>query len=231
MPATRSPVLIVSGLRREAALAAGPDTIAAFGDASTLRARFVALADRPLRAVVSFGICGGLDPQLRPGDAVLGTAVISQGESVAADEALTLALERLLVAGGERSVRGTIAAADAPVLTAGEKRALRQNTGAAAVDMESLAAGRYAEARGAPFAILRAVSDPAGRDLPPLVLAAVDPEGDVDVGAVIRGLVRSPAQLPELVAAAFDSAAAFRTLRRWGRDIGQGRAESAEDRL
>ncbi|RBP12195.1 hopanoid-associated phosphorylase [Roseiarcus fermentans] len=212
-----SSVLIVCGLKREAALAAGPGAIVAFGNGATLQARFAALADTPLRMVVSFGLCGGLDPSLRSGDVLLGSEVVARSESVATDEALTLALERRLAEAGVPATRGKFAAADAPVLTAGEKRALRETTGAAAVDMESLAAGRFARARGAPFAILRAVSDPADRDLPPLVLAALDADGEVDVGAVVRGLARSPAALPGLIAAAFDSGAAFRMLRRCGR--------------
>jgi len=209
-------ILVVCGLKREAALATGPATIMAFGNAATLQARFVALASRPLRAVVSFGLCGGLDPDLRPGDVVLGSGVVSRDESVPADDALTRALESRLAGAGVRAARRPMAAADAPVTTTAAKRALREKTGAAAVDMESLAAALFARARGAPFAIVRAVSDPAGRDLPPLVLAAVDAGGHVDVGAVIRGLARSPGDLPGLVATAFDSGAAFRALRRCG---------------
>lgn len=207
------PVLIVCGLAREAALASGTSTVAAFGDAATLAARFAALGT-PLAMVVSFGLCGGLDPGLRSGDVVLGTRVLAAGESVPTDAALTEALRRRLAEAGVRASRGSFAAADAPVLTAGAKRALREKTGAVAVDMESLAAARFARARGAPFAILRAVSDPAFRDLPPLVLAAVDGGGRVNVGAVMRGLARSPWALPGLIAAGVDSAAAFRALRR-----------------
>jgi hopanoid-associated phosphorylase len=220
MVAPRFPIpraLIVSGLKREAAVFAGPDPVSACGNAAVLRLRFDELADLPLRTVISFGICGGIDPALRPGDIVLGTEVVRYGESVTADPALTQALERRLASGGERAICGKVVAADAPVLTAGQKSALRAATGAAAVDMESFVAGRFAEARGAPFAILRAVSDPAERDLPPLVVAAVDPSGGVNCGALIRGLVGSPAQLSGLIAAALDSAAAFRVLRRCGR--------------
>ncbi len=211
------PALIVSGLKREAAIVAGLNAISACGNGPTLRSRLDELADRPLRMVVSFGICGGLDPTLRRGDIVLGTEVVSGGESVPADADLTRALERRLNDGGERAIRGKVAAADAPVLTAVEKSALRNATGAVAVDMESLAAGRFAKARCAPFAILRAVSDPAVRDLPPLVLAVVDPAGGVNLGAVIGKLIRSPGELRGLLAAAVDSAAAFRVLRRCGR--------------
>jgi adenosylhomocysteine nucleosidase len=211
------PALIVSGLKREAALFAGPDPVSACGNAAVLRSKFDELADRPLRTVVSFGVCGGLDPTLRPGDIVLGIEVVLDSESVRADPALTQWLERRLISRGERVVRGKVAAVYAPVMTAEDKSALRAATGAVAVDMESFAAGRFAKARGARFAILRAVSDPAERDLPPLVVAAVDPAGGVNVVALIRGLVGSPTQLTGLIAAALDSAAAFRALRRCSR--------------
>ena len=80
--------------------------------------------------------------------------------------------------------------------------------------MESLTAGRYALEREAPFAILRAVADPADRDLPPLVLKAVDSDGRINVAGLILELIRSPGQFPGLSAAARDSQAAFRALNR-----------------
>jgi hypothetical protein len=80
--------------------------------------------------------------------------------------------------------------------------------------MESLIAGRFAKAHGLPFAILRSVSDTADRNLPSLALEAVTADGRVNVGAAIAALIRRPGQLPSAVAAARDSAAAFRALRR-----------------
>ena len=44
--------------------------------------------------------------------------------------------------------------------------------------MESLIAGHFALEQRLPFAILRAVADPADRDLPPLALKAVDPTAE-----------------------------------------------------
>ena len=80
--------------------------------------------------------------------------------------------------------------------------------------MESLIAGHYALEQRIPFAILRAVSDPAERDLPPLVLKAVDSDGGIDALAVVGGLIRSPGQFAGLRAAARDSRAAFQALKR-----------------
>jgi adenosylhomocysteine nucleosidase len=207
-------LLIVSGLQREAAILAGPGHMTICGNASTLRAKLAELADLRPQLVMSWGVCGGLDSRLRPGDLVVGAEVVSDGEVIRTDAAVTSALKRRLTDAGARVVVGRLAAADAPVLTVGAKAELRSATGAAAVDMESLTAGRFAIKRRAPFVILRAVADPADRDLPPLVLKAVDSDGAINVAAVIGELIRFPGQFTGLLAAARDSKAAFRALNR-----------------
>jgi adenosylhomocysteine nucleosidase len=207
-------VLIVSGLKREAAILAGPGRLAICGDGSTLRARLAELANIRICLVISWGVCGGLDPGLRPGGLILGAEVVSADGAISTDRAVTSSLERRLIDAGARAVVERVAAAAAPISTAGAKAELRRATGAAAVDMESLIAGRFALERRTPFAILRAVADPAERDLPPLVLKAVDSGGRIKTAAVIRELIRSPGQLTGLMAAARDSRAAFGALGR-----------------
>jgi adenosylhomocysteine nucleosidase len=209
-------LLIVSGLKREAAILAGPGRMTICGNARTLRARLAEVADLRPPLVISWGVCGGLDSRLRPGDIILGVEVVSDDGSIRTDEAVTSSLKRRLVDAGARIVVERLAAANAPVLTVGAKAELQRATGAAAVDMESLTAGRFALERGTPFAILRAVADPADRDLPPLILKAVDSEGRINIAAVIAGLIRSPGQFTGLCAAARDGNAAFRALQRCG---------------
>ncbi len=166
--------------------------------------------------VISWGICGGLDPRLRPGDLILGAEVVSPDGRISTDEAVTSSLAQGVIGVGARVTVERVAGADAPVLTARAKAELRRATGAAAVDMESLTAGRFALERQTPFAILRAVADPADRDLPPLVLRAVDSHGRIKTSAVIGEFVRSPREFPGLFAAARDSRAAFQALSRCG---------------
>src|SRR5277367_4268536 len=209
-------VLIVSGLKREAAILAGPGRLAICGDASTLRATLAELTDQPIILVISWGVCGGLDPRLRPGDLILGAEVVSAEGRINTDEAVTSSLAQRLTDAGARVAVERLAGVSSPVSTAHAKAELRRASGAAAVDMESLIAGRFALERQTPFAILRAVADPADRDLPPLVASAVDSSGRINIAAVIEELVRSPRQLAGLFAAARDSQAAFRALSRCG---------------
>ena len=195
---------------------AGPGRATLCGDAPSLRARLAEMSGLSPSLVVSWGLCGGLDPRLRPGDLILGSEVVSNEGAVQTDEAVTLSLAQRLAEAGAPALVERMAASNAPVLTVADKADLRRATGAVAVDMESLIAGRYAREQQIPFAILRGVSDPAERHLPPLVLKAVDSEGGIDAVAVIGELIRSPGQLAGLRAAASDSGAAFRALKRCG---------------
>ncbi len=177
-------LLIVSGLKREAILA-GPACLSICGNAATLQAKLAELADATFVPSGELGLCGGLDPLLRPGDLVMGTEVVSEAGSIIVDKTIMLALQRHLATTSQSVVIGRVVGVHAPVMTARAKADLNSATGALAVDMESQIAGRFALQRGVPFAILRAVSDPAERDLPPLIANAVKPNGQAILAAVM----------------------------------------------
>ena len=71
---------------------------------------------------------------------------------------------------------------------------------------------RAAEA-GLPFAALRVISDPATRALPALAVNAVKPNGNIDVPAVLRGIIRNPSVVRALVTTGRDFSRALRSLR------------------
>ncbi|MGH9559299.1 MAG: hypothetical protein ACRD30_08660 [Bryobacteraceae bacterium] len=63
-------------------------------------------------------------------------------------------------------VRESIFSADRVAITSAEKKAMREKTGAAAVDMESAALAKIAANWGVPFFCIRAVSDTSNEDMP-----------------------------------------------------------------
>jgi adenosylhomocysteine nucleosidase len=98
-------------------------------------------------------------------------------------------------------------------VTVAEKKSLFEATGADAIDLESGAVARVAAARGVPFAVLRAVADPAERNLPPAALVALDRSGRIGFLRVLASVFGNPAQIPGLLALARDAAAARRALK------------------
>jgi hypothetical protein len=128
-----------------------------------------------------------------------------------------LALNQEFVArvalGRRRIVRGGLAGVEQVIAARAGKAALRSETGAAAVDMESHIAAAYAADAGLPFAALRVIADPADRALPALAISAIKPNGDIDLRKVLRGVARNPTTLRALVSTGIDFNRALRSLR------------------
>jgi len=149
------------------------------------RARIAAARAQAIEAagVVVAGLCGGVSPELRPGDVVCATELRREdGRSVEVPGSalLVAALRRH----GLRVHAGPILSSD-HVLTPAERTRV---DGAIAVDMES--AWLADAAAGRPLAVLRVVVDQAGRRL-------ADPRIAVEGVRALRSLRRSSAALDE----------------------------------
>jgi adenosylhomocysteine nucleosidase len=209
------PILIVTGLVQEARIAAGPGmtVICSSSDPQQLRALLATFDPSTIRGVISFGVAGGLCPTLKSGDVVVATEVMAGDSRWLAGLALSEELIAGTGVGRRRVVEGGIAGVEQVVAAQAGKAALRSETGAVAVDMESHIAAAYAAEAGLPFAALRVVSDPAGRALPALAMAAIKPDGNIDLRKVLRGLARNPLTLRALVSTGLDFNRALRSLR------------------
>lgn len=211
---------VITGLAREA------DCFGSMRDRQALRIccaggdakRAVACARKLVsdgcRGLVSFGIAGGLNPSLAPGSVVVAAAVVADDRSripcdVGWQGRLTAVLETEMSV-----VEAELLGRDQPVLLSAEKRRLHDATGAAAVDMESLAIGCVAVETEVPFLAVRAIADPADRDLPAWVPGLVDRDGRPRMRAVIRQIATHPRQAAVLFRLGMESRKAFGALGR-----------------
>jgi len=204
----------VVGMTREAKILADTPSIVGGGDAGALARQLQRAFAQRVAGVVSFGLCGALDPALRVGDLVVGRAVATEDEVFDADLAW---VERLGAALPTATV-GRFARADRPVASADEKAQLRERTGAAATDLESHVAATIARRFGVPFVVLRAVSDAANRTLPHAAQVGLGSDGRPAIGPVLKSLGRSPWQLPSLIRTALEAEDGFHALER-ARDL------------
>ncbi|MDX1575039.1 MAG: hypothetical protein R3285_02525 [Kiloniellales bacterium] len=172
-------------------------------------------------ALVSFGIAGGLDPSLKPGDLVLADEVVSPGrDPIAADPALRDQWRRAAEAAGLPCVGGRLLGAPRVLAGVADKEAWHRSSGALAVDMESYAVAGVAAGAGAPFVAVRAIADPAGRPLPRAVAENMGPDGRPRLGHVVLGLGRRPWEVTVLLRLRRDTGAALASLRRLAGGLG-----------
>jgi adenosylhomocysteine nucleosidase len=196
----------VVGLTAEARIARRffPHVAVGGGTPAGAEAAALRLIRQGVRGLVSFGLAGGLDPMLRPGAIIVPEAVATQGRHLDTDPDLN---DRL---GG--ATPHTLFGGAHIAVTAAAKQHLFVATGCAAIDLESGSVALVAETHGLPFAVLRAICDPAERDLPPAALCALSDGGAIGLLGVIGSVLAHPGQVPLLLALGRDAGAARRAL-------------------
>jgi len=212
------PILAVVGMTREAKILEGESVVVGGGDAAGLAARLEELLSRGCAGVISFGLCGALDPALKVGDIVVGAAVTGQEGAFQTDPDWA---SHLCSAIPGATLTG-FAQAENPVAAAEEKAELRRVTGAGAVDLESYLVGRLARWFGVPFAVLRAVSDDASRTLPHAARVGLGKDGRPAIGPVLASLGSNPWQIGSLIRTALEAEDGFHALERARHLLGPG---------
>ena len=211
-------VIAVTSLLLEARIALGPGVLVTCGHASQLVCRLQAATERGALGIISFGVAGGLAPDLFSGDWVIGSGVCTESERYQTDQRWS----RRLLESIPGSIHAEIAGADAPIAYSADKVRLYPRLGAKAVDMESHIAARIAALHNIPFAICRTIIDPADRDLPPAAVIELRHDGTPDVLAILRSIMDQPNRIPALVRIATDAWTARKALRRGRRRLSSG---------
>jgi hopanoid-associated phosphorylase len=208
-------VIALVGLSFEARIAAGPGVLVICRGRET--SDMLQLAVRAgCPSIISFGVAGGLAPDLTPGDCVVASAIIDYPALRATDR---LWSERLVdTIPGAR--QGPIVGGNSVVSNPADKRRLHEVTGAIAVDMESHLVARLAASHGLAFAAVRVIIDPAHRVVPPAALLAMAPSGNTDVSAMLWEIFARPSQVSRLMRLAADAMAARAALVRLRRVLG-----------
>ena len=160
--------------------------------------------------VLACGFAGGLNPDLKLGDVVFEIFPISSR----GDEAQTEIGNRQsaignqsepphvgcydkLIAAGAKPAK--IFCADRIATTVADKKKLRAETGADAVEMESAVIHAVCRERGIPCATVRVISDTASEDLPLDFNTLAKPDKSLDFGKLFLTIAKSPGKIGALM--------------------------------
>jgi adenosylhomocysteine nucleosidase len=146
------------------------------------------LATHSPKLVLTCGFAGGLNPELKIGE------VIFELAAPAANDQKVVAN---LAAAGAKPAK--FFCANRIAITVAEKKKLRAETGADAVEMESAAIHAICHERGIPCATVRVISDTANENLPLDFNALSKPDKNLDYGKLFLAIVKSPGKIRALM--------------------------------
>lgn len=172
------------------------------------------LIGRGARALLSWGVAGGLSDELAPGDLLLPERVVSEDGEWITDDDLRSRLQAVL--GGRARAGGALFCSRAAVTSVAAKRTLAAH-GMLAVDMESAAVAIIAQRAGVPFVAVKAICDPAARRIPAAALRLLDRDGTIRWRAMPGALREGPRAWRDLNALRVDMATARGSLWRAAR--------------
>jgi adenosylhomocysteine nucleosidase len=156
--------------------------------------------------VLTCGFAGGLNPDLKIGDVVFDAELFpgrSRGDKTQTQignqsETPHIVSYEQLVAAGARPAK--FFCADRIATTVAEKKALRGQTGADVVEMESAAIQAVCAEKNIPCGTVRVISDTADEDLPLDFNALAKPDKSLDFGKLAWTIAKSPGKIGALMA-------------------------------
>ncbi|MCX7089804.1 MAG: phosphorylase [Methylococcales bacterium] len=174
------------------------------------------LLDKGATQLISWGCAAALSDQLKPGDLTLAASLVradAQGEiESGVSSAWHQHCKRILT--DVMAVHtGALLESKRIVSASSEKKHLFSETGAIALDMESIAVASMAKQKNIPFIAIRVIADPVSMDLPQAISAALNAQGDVVLSKLLGFLVLHPWELPGLIKLGLHFNAATKTLK------------------
>lgn len=160
------------------------------------------LVSQGVSGLISFGVAGGLDPALNPGDLILPHEILNTEAEVSPCDARWL--EALSAISAPVSP-GRLVSSPVPVTSVSDKAKLYSDHGAVAVDMESFSIAKAAQSAALPFIAIRVIVDGADMAIPESALAGTP-------FAVMKKAVKQPGDFPALLRLGSHMKKATRTL-------------------
>jgi adenosylhomocysteine nucleosidase len=166
--------------------------------------------------LISWGCAAALSDSLQPGDLILADSLIDAEGYTDANACVSPDWHSYTTARLSTFLQvhtGGLAESHSIVATRSDKTRLHTQTGAVALDMESIAIARIAQQNNLPFLAIRVIADPANMNLPKAINHSLNNEGDIVLTKLLSYMILHPTELPGLIKLGLHFHAAKNTLK------------------
>ena len=200
----------------------GEALILAYSGAGADNARLASelLIKQGATRLISWGCAAALSASLKPGDLVLADTLIDADGIQIGVHPEWLGFSQSLLSSQLKLHSGRLAESLTLVASAADKKQLHSQTGAIALDMESVAIAKVARQHNAPFLAIRAIADPADMDLPKAVSHSLNDQGDIVLAKLLGFIALHPTEVPGLIKLGLHFHAAKHTLTSVAKQLG-----------
>ncbi len=163
--------------------------------------------------LISWGCAAALSAALKPGDLVLPESLIdADGKQIdICPDWHSYAVDLLSTTQSVHT--GSLAESKSIVASGSDKKRLYEQTGAIALDMESIAIAKVARKNNLAFLAIRAIADPADMNLPKAIQHSLNKEGVIDLTKLLLFIALHLAEIPGLIRLGLHFHAAKNTLK------------------
>jgi len=156
------------------------------------------LLQHDIDALISWGVAGAIDPELKVGDMLISETVFYRDKKFTSSLSWFNNIIKELQSKFSNVRSGLIVSNTEICSSIENKQSLYKNTGAVAVDMESGAIAEIAYSKKIDFITIRAISDDANTIIPGVVLNNTDPLGRPDLFPFLFSCIKQPGQIIDL---------------------------------
>ncbi|WP_432740404.1 phosphorylase [Methylobacter sp. G7] len=149
--------------------------------------------------LISWGCAAALSETLKPGDLVLADNLIDADNAQFSIHSDWHSNTRNLLSSTLKVHTGSLVESNTIVATTQDKKHLYAQTGAIALDMETVAIAKVARQNSLPFLAIRAIADPVSMDLPKAINHSLNNGGDIVLSKLLLYIARHPTELPGLI--------------------------------
>lgn len=197
--------------------------------ADNARAASELLITQGATRLISWGCAAALSASLKPGDLVLADTLIDAEDAQIGIHQDWLKFTKSLLSTHLKIHSGSLAESLTIVATGKDKKHLHTQTGAVALDMESITIAKVALQNDLPFLAIRAIADPVNMDLPKAINHSLNNEGDIVLGKLLLFIALHPAELPGLIKLGLHFNAAKNTLKSVAKQLDHLTALASQD--
>ena len=189
--------------------------------ANNARAASELLIAKGATQLISWGCAAALSETLKPGDLVLADTLIDSEDAQINIDPHWHGYTKKLISTNRKIHTGSLAESKNIVSTSQNKKHLHSQTGAIALDMESIAIAKVARQHHLLFLAIRAIADPVNMDLPKAINNSINNEGIIILSELLLFVARHPTELPGLIKLGLHFNAAKNTLKSVAKQLDQ----------